>query len=236
MSKVGDSITAGNASWTFSGDVVNTFEDHVSKSVPFYNEGHDLILKLSDFFVKSDSVCYEFGSSSGILSHKLAKRNESKAGARFIGIDCVPDMVDFADKKYQAPNLSFQVDDILSCELEQSDFIVSYYVLQFVRPSQRQELIDRIYKNLKWGGAFICFEKVRAPDARFQDMMTALYTDYKIDQGYNADEIVGKTRSLKGVLEPFSTAGNMDLFKRAGFVDVMSIFKYVCFEGFLCIK
>ncbi len=144
--------------------------------------------------------------------------------------------MDFADKKYQAPNLSFQVDDILSCELEQSDFIVSYYVLQFVRPSQRQELIDRIYKNLKWGGAFICFEKVRAPDARFQDMMTALYTDYKIDQGYNADEIVGKTRSLKGVLEPFSTAGNMDLFKRAGFVDVMSIFKYVCFEGFLCIK
>ena len=67
-------------------------------------------------------------------------------------------------------------------------------------------------------------------------MMTALYTDYKIDQGYNAEEIVSKTRSLKGVLEPFSTAGNLDLFKRAGFVDVMSIFKYVCFEGFLAIK
>lgn len=236
MSNVGDSISAGNASWTFSGDVVNTFEDHVSKSVPFYNEGHDLIEKLSDFFVKSDSVCYEFGSSSGILSHKLAKRHANKPDTRFIGIDCVPDMVNFASNKYKAPNLSFEVDDILSCELQPSDFIVSYYVVQFVRPSQRQELIDRIYKSLKWGGAFLCFEKVRAPDARFQDMMTALYTDYKIDQGYSADEIVGKSRAIKGVLEPFSTAGNMDLFKRAGFVDVMSIFKYVCFEGFLCIK
>jgi tRNA (cmo5U34)-methyltransferase len=67
-------------------------------------------------------------------------------------------------------------------------------------------------------------------------MTTAIYTDFKIEQGYNADEIVSKTRSLKGVLEPFSTQGNLELLKRAGFVDVMTIMKYVCFEGFLAIK
>ncbi|MEK7298654.1 MAG: methyltransferase, partial [Candidatus Margulisiibacteriota bacterium] len=41
---------------------------------------------------------------------------------------------------------------------------------------------------------------------------------------------------LKGVLEPFSTQGNLDLLKRAGFVDVTSVMKYICFEGFLAIK
>jgi tRNA (cmo5U34)-methyltransferase len=35
---------------------------------------------------------------------------------------------------------------------------------------------------------------------------------------------------------PFSTQGNIDLMKRAGFVDIMSILKYVNFEGFLAIK
>jgi tRNA (cmo5U34)-methyltransferase len=80
------------------------------------------------------------------------------------------------------------------------------------------------------------FEKVRGADARFQDMMTAIYTDFKLDQGYNPDEIISKSRSLKGVLEPFSTQGNLDLLKRAGFVDVMTIMKWVCFEGFLAIK
>ena len=69
------------------------------------------------------------------------------------------------------------------------------------------------------------FEKVRAADARFQDMMVNLYTDFKIDQGYDNDEIVGKTRSLKGVMEPFSTQGNLDLLKRAGFVDMMTVQK-----------
>jgi len=28
----------------------------------------------------------------------------------------------------------------------------------------------------------------------------------------------------------------MDLLKRAGFSDIMTIMKYVCFEGFLAIK
>jgi tRNA (cmo5U34)-methyltransferase len=93
-----------------------------------------------------------------------------------------------------------------------------------------------VYEALNWGGAFFCFEKVRGPDARFQDIMSAVYTDYKLEQGYTEEEIVGKARSLKGVLEPFSTEGNLGLMERCGFVDVMTIFKYACFEGFLAIK
>jgi tRNA (cmo5U34)-methyltransferase len=38
------------------------------------------------------------------------------------------------------------------------------------------------------------------------------------------------------VQEPFSTQGYIDLYKRAGFVDIMSVIKWVCFEGFLAIK
>jgi tRNA (cmo5U34)-methyltransferase len=55
-------------------------------------------------------------------------------------------------------------------------------------------------------------------------------------QGFDVTEVLNKQRSLKGVLEPFSTQGNLDLFKRARFVDIMTILKYVCFEGFLAIK
>ena len=80
------------------------------------------------------------------------------------------------------------------------------------------------------------FEKVRANDARFQDMMTALYNDYKLEQGYSPEEIITKSRSLKGILEPFSTQGNIDLLKRAGFIDILTVFKHICFEGFLAIK
>jgi len=75
------------------------------------------------------------------------------------------------------------------------------------------------------------FEKVRAPDARFQDMMTSLYNDFKLGKGYTSEEIINKAQSLRGILEPFSTEGNL-----GGFEDIMTIMKYVCFECYLAIK
>ena len=49
-------------------------------------------------------------------------------------------------------------------------------------------------------------------------------------------EVLDKESSLKGVLKPFSTAGNLGLLERAGFTDVMTVMKYLSFEGFLAIK
>ena len=60
---VGDEITAKIGRWTFEGDVTNTFSQHVARSVPLYYEGHDVITRLSDFFIMDGSVCYELGSS-----------------------------------------------------------------------------------------------------------------------------------------------------------------------------
>ena len=235
MEHSGDKIEVENANWKFNGDMVDHFEEHVSKSVPLYKEGHELITKLSDYFVKDDSICYELGSSAGTLTHKLAKRHHFR-DAKFIGIEIESDMVYKANELYKSPNLSFVCDDMNTVTLEKADLIVSYYTIQFIHPKLRQQLINKIYESLNWGGAFILYEKVRANDARFQDIISNLYMEYKLDQGYQPEEIIAKAKSLKGVLEPFSTEGNIDMLKRAGFVDILSVQKYMNFEGFLVIK
>jgi len=236
MENTGDSIVAKNASWTFGGNVADKFDAHVSKSVPLYKEGHDLVLKIADFFINDESVCYELGCSTGALTYALAKRNENKK-AKFFGIDIEEPMIKNAkDRCKGLKSVTLKSMDVLDVEFQKADLIVAYYTFQFIRPKNRQVIFDRVFQALNWGGAFLLFEKVRSADARFQDMMTTIYTDYKIDQGYSSDEIVGKTRSLKGVLEPFSTQGNRDLLTRAGFVDIMTVMKYVSFEGFLAIK
>ena len=233
---VGNEISIENANWTFSGEVSENFDDHVSKSVPLYESGHELICRISDFFLRDNSTCYDLGSSTGELTRKLHQQVGSRK-VRFIGLDCEKDMIQKAQKKCaKLETVEFLETDLLGYEFEKSDLIISYYSMQFIPARNRQILFDRIYEALNWGGGLILFEKVRAPDARFQDMMTTIYTDFKLDQGYTSEEIVSKTRSLKGVLEPFSTAGNLDLLKRAGFQDIMTIMKYVCFEGFLAIK
>ncbi len=233
----GDSIYVDNADWKFSGDTVKKFRVHIKKSVPFYDEGQDLICRLSDFFVKHNSICYEIGCSLGDLLLKLAKHNADKPDIKWYGVDCEHDMIEAAQKNLKGyENVILEQADINTYEFQKSDMIVSYYCIQFIHPKFRQQLISRIYERLEWGGAFIWFEKVRAPDARFQDIMTSLYTDFKLEHGYSADEIISKSRSLKGILEPFSTFGNTEFLKRAGFVDIMTVMKHFCFEGYLAIK
>jgi tRNA (cmo5U34)-methyltransferase len=233
---VGDSIAATNAGWTFSGDVPDNFSEHVRRSIPLYDIGHDVVCKLSDYFVSHDSICYEIGVSVGELIAKLARHNQSKK-AKWTGIDVEEAMVRKArENTIHLPNVAIELADAVLYDFEKADLIVSYYTIQFISPKFRQDLINRIYESLNWSGAFIWFEKVRGPDARFQDILTTLYTDFKLDQKFTPEEIVAKTRSLKGILEPFSTQGNLDLLKRAGFVDIMTVMKYLCFEGFLAIK
>ncbi len=236
MSDVGEKIIAGNSNWSFKGKVAKNFSRHIKKSVPLYEEGHNLICRISDFFVPDDSVCYELGMSNGNLIQKLAKRHQKKK-VKFIGLDSENDMVEIAKKKLKKiNNVSFYCKDITNYKFDKADLIISYYTIQFVSPRKRQELIDKIYNALNWGGAFIMFEKTRGNDARFQDIWTAIYSDFKLEQGYSPEEIMNKSRSLKGILEPFSMKGNLDMLKRAGFIDIATIFKYVPFAGFISIK
>ena len=232
----GDGIHAPRAGWSFGGETPQHFDRHIARSVPNYEAGHRLIEQVSDFFVRKDSVAYDIGTSTGTLLQQLARRHPH--GTRWIGIDVESAMIDHARsaQSHTSVNVEYLLADACEVDYEPSDFIVSYYMIQFIPPRRRQNLIDLIYKSLNWGGAFLLFEKVRAPDARFQDMMSALYIDYKLENGYTPEEVLGKASSLKGVLEPFSTRGNLDMLHRAGFVDVMTIYKHVCFEGILAIK
>jgi len=233
---VGEGITAADAAWSFSGPVAETFSTHIERSVPLYREGHNLICKVSDFFVNEGSVCYEIGISVGDLIQKLAAHCPKK-NVKWIGLDAEKEMIKKARKNLGGlSNVELLVEDVNLFEFDASDFIVSYYTIQFIHPKYRQKLVNKIYASLEWGGAFVFFEKIRGNDARFQDVLTALYAEFKIDNGYSSEQLLNKSRSLKGILEPFSYRGNMELLNRAGFQDIQIIMSHTCFQGYLAIK
>ena len=235
--KIDNGISAKRSAWSFGAEVAEAFPEHAERSIPWYREGHELICYLSDFFVATDSTVYDLGCATGELLRQLAAHNGHKPGARWIGLDKEQGMIDRARKTCAGhENVELQCQDILTGELSGADMIIAYYTIQFVEERHRQALFDKIYQALNWGGAFVLFEKVGAPDSRFQDMMSCLYREFKQRNGFSSDEILNKELSLKGVLKPFSTAGNLGLLNRAGFTDVMTVMKYVSFEGFLAIK
>ena len=236
MTQVDTNIRAENAAWSFD-DIAEHFDDHVRKSVPLYDEGHDLVCKISDFFLPENASVIELGTSTGVLAEKFLRHNARRSDIKYTGIDRVESMLERARHRCHGDaRAQFINEDLVTYALDKSAMIISYYTIQFINPGHRQDVFNKIYEALEWGGAFVLFEKVRAPDARFQNIASQLYVEFKLSQGFDEMEILGKQRSLKGILEPFSTQGNLDLLKRAGFVDMMTIMKSICFEGFLAIK
>ena len=231
-------IIKKRGAWSFGGNIPKKFENHIKNSIPYYLEGHDIISKLSDFFLFSGSTCYDIGCSTGNLLVKLSNFT-NKNQIKFYGLGIKKKMFSLAKKnikKTKIKNIKIYNGDIKKIKLKKSNLIISYYTMQFIHPSHRQQVFNKIFKSLNWGGAFIIFEKVRGNDARFDNIINSLYYDFKEDKKFIPNEILNKSKSLRGVLEPFSDYGNMGLLKRAGFKDIQTVFHHLCFKGYLCIK
>ena len=234
---VGNGIQSDSGSWSFS-KISDEFTAHIAQSIPLYDENLGLILEYSDFFTGTGGVIYDLGCSTGNFLRSLAARNKEKEGLRFIGFDRVPDMIEHAQSQEpDDPRIEFTHADITQESfLPDVQMISSLYTMQFIHPKNRQTLFDKIYESLNWGGAFFLTEKVRSADARFQDYQTTVYNEYKIKAGFKAEEVLAKQSALKGVMEPFSDRANREMLERAGFQDVTTIFKWLCFETFLAVK
>ena len=108
----------------------------------------------------------------------MAERHSNKSKNNWYGYG--KDMIKKAKIDNKKNNLEFINGDFLNTKLGNSSLIICYYTLQFVSPAIRQLFVNKIFDSLSWGGAFILYEKVRAPDARFQDYMVQIYNEYKL--------------------------------------------------------
>src|SRR5690606_14489775 len=124
--KVGNDIEAHNADWNFGGTIPDNFATHVRASIPFYDEGHDLVCQVSDFFCGKESICYDVGASTGELLRKLALHHQRKPEIQWLGLDREAAMVAKAqDVCRELPNVSFVHEDVRTTTFQRTDLIVA---------------------------------------------------------------------------------------------------------------
>jgi tRNA (cmo5U34)-methyltransferase len=233
VAEVGDGIEVTSGVWSFAGPTARAFGKHVERSIPFYKECHELIVDLADEIAPARSRCYDLGCSHGVLIERLAERLGPR-GVELIGVDREPAMVELARERCgRFPSVTLLTESLQDLEFEPADLIISFYTLQFVPIRERHELAQRLHKALEPGGALILFEKVLASGGRGQETMSNAYREWKRRRGYNDEEIAAKARSLRGVLQPQSSADNQLMLERAGFGEIVQVYRWMGWEGLL---
>ena len=237
MGSVDETISAVLGEWRFDEQVSRAFDNHVRKSVPFYDELQRMVVELSEYFVADGSVIYDLGCSTGETLHRLTEYHAGKENLQLIGVELSEAMIAEARRKVTSPKVRFRRTNIVELDFSPRPHLVtSLFTLQFLRLAERRQLLDRLGQTLVEGGALLLVEKTRGTSSAFEDMWTELYWDFKRRQGLTAEQVLEKAASLRGVLNPLTPQENVSILQQSGFTRVEPFFKWYNWTGFLAVK
>lgn len=219
----------------FDESVASVFDDMLERSIPFYKE---VVALVCDFIAKNsleNSKIIDLGCSTANTLLHLYKKSHS---FNLIGIDNSTAMLEIAAKKVTAYGADIELlnTDITKADLSDSDVIIANYMLQFIRPLDRNIFVKKIFNSLKEEGIFIFSEKIIFEDKVLNKQMIDLYYEFKKTQGYSEFEIAQKREALENVLVPYTEEENKKMIIDAGFKSIESLFKYGNFITFMAKK
>ncbi|MGN8481818.1 carboxy-S-adenosyl-L-methionine synthase CmoA [Helicobacter pylori] len=229
-----------NKRFCFDEKVAHVFDDMLERSIPYYHE----MLNLGAYFIAQNlkeniypkslpkplpkPLIYDLGCSTG--NFFIALNQQIQQDIELVGIDNSMPMLKKAQEKLKDfKNARFECMDFLEVEFKEASAFSLLFVLQFVRPMQREVLLRKIYNSLALNGVLLVGEKIMSEDRILDKQMIELYYLYKQNQGYSHNEIAFKREALENVLVPYSLKENIALLESVGFKHVEAVFKWVNF-------
>jgi tRNA (cmo5U34)-methyltransferase len=225
--------------FVFNERVVEVFDDMLDRSIPFYRQVIDAQAQLLDGLLQQGDTVYDLGCATGTTLLEFSRLLEHKE-LRFVGIDNSAPMLDKARLKSELyskqQSLSFALEDITAFDHQGAGGIILNYTLQFIRPLQRENFLQRLFHNLRPGGILLISEKVITHDRRLNREYIDIYYRFKKSRGYSELEIAKKREALENVLIPFTIEENKTMLKDSGFVSTETYFQWFNFTSLIAIK
>jgi tRNA (cmo5U34)-methyltransferase len=225
--------------FTFDQAVAGVFDDMVSRSVPFYTEMQRMVVEIASDFVTPGSNVYDLGCSTATTFLQMHPR--LPPSARFVGFDNSEQMLAKAREKLTASGVDRSVDLRVAdldqgVQIENASLVMMILTLQFIRPLNRERLMQDIFRGMNEQGCLLLIEKVLGEDSLFNRLFINYYYDMKRRHGYSEMEISKKREALENVLIPYKLLENRELLLRNGFRSVDVFFKWYNFCGIIAVK
>lgn len=213
------------------------FNDHISASIPGYLELADLCVRLAGRFIQEDSSVIDLGCTTGRL---LAAVHERYSGRRkdvsYVGLD-VEAQFRRQWATYVSHDLRFEVRDAHQFKPDRPiSLAMSIFTLQFLKPSDKMPLLQRLYDSMLPGGALLIAEKTLASSSMLQDALTFPYYDTKLRNGFSSKQVLDKERSLRGQMTLWERGKLEDNLRRVGFAEVECVFGHFPFFCYVAVK
>ncbi len=227
------------ADFVFDERVAAVFPDMIRRSVPGYATIVNMIGTLASRCVAPDTRCYDLGCSLGTAALAMHRGIGSHA-LPIVAVDNSPAMLDQARRMLAeaADPSAFDLvcADVLEVPIETASMVVLNFTLQFIEPSQRPLLLQKIHQGLLAGGILVLSEKIALDSEPVQRLFTDMHHSFKKAQGYSELEISQKRSALERVLLPETLERHKSRLREVGFGTVEVWFQCFNFVSLLAIK
>ncbi|QWV93396.1 carboxy-S-adenosyl-L-methionine synthase CmoA [Geomonas oryzisoli] len=224
----------------FDERVVAVFPDMIQRSVPGYGMIISNIGILAGKYAQAGSHCYDLGCSLGAATLAMRQRI-SQPDCDIIAVDNSPAMIErgrelLARDAGSAVPVTMICADLQDVTVENASVVVLNFTLQFIPPTQRQALIQRIHTGLRPGGILILSEKIAFSEPKRQHFHVELHHDFKRANGYSDLEISQKRSALENVMIPETLACHHKRLQAAGFSSSEVWFQCFNFASLVAMK
>lgn len=217
--------------FVFDEKVVSVFDDMIQRSVPGYATVIAMTKVIAQQYAAAGTNCYDLGCSLGAstlaMRHGIAANN-----CRITAVDNSSAMVEKCRNIIDADSGEVPVkvieSDILDVNIENASIAVMNFVLQFLSPKRRDEMIQKIYDGMNDGAVLVLSEKIAYPDSDEDDFQISMHHNFKKLHGYSDMEVSQKRKSLENVLIPDTLKTHKKRLAAAGFKNSYVWFK--CFN------
>ena len=218
------------------------FDEHIDKSIRGYQDLLSDIVSLSRYFVEKETNVYDIGCSTGKLTEAMLKKNQDIEDVHYYGIEVADGFVgDMKSREiklnsdYSWNKIKFLHEDVRDSMISNASLITSVFTLQFMAMRDRLPMIKKVYNGLNEGGAFIFAEKTICENAKFQEMITFNFYDYK-RKFFDTKDIMDKEQTLRNIMKPNTWKQIEKYIYDAGFKDVQPFWRNHMFVGAIAVK
>ena len=222
--------------FSFDQDVAEVFADMIRRSVP----GYETVVPAAGLLAArhlatlpaSQHLVYDLGCSLGASTLAVLQQFPHST-LSVLAVDNSSAMLERARALITDPRVSFSCEDVQTMEMQPAGVMILNFLLQFILPDNRNDLLARIRRSLDPGGLLIVSEKLRFAEQSEQTFYESSHLDYKRANGYSELEISAKRSALEHVMITDTEEEHRARFAAAGFGPVRKWFQCMNWVSYL---
>lgn len=221
--------------FTFDEAVVDVFPDMIRRSVPGYETVVPITGLIAARHVPVAGLICDLGCSLGATTLAVL-RQLGEQPARILAVDNSSHMLDRAKQLITDERVTFRCEDIRHTDVTGADVVLMNYILQFIEPDARGQLLTRLCTNMAPHGLLVLSEKIRYESETDQSFHDATHLAYKQANGYSELEISQKRTALENIMIVDSEAEHRQRLTAAGFQRIDCWFRCLNWVSFLAYR